>query len=125
MTTPMPLPTRPMASSGPRAPWYVWVLVGVAMVATGPVVGGGYNHPILLSGGFVLFLAGAGTLFSLYRLRIGAWFCLAFAILACGLAVWDVAVTGTVLVTPIVSLVVTAVLALAAALASYARLSRL
>ena len=125
MTTPVPGPTRPVATTVSRAPWYVWGLVGLATMASGPVAGGGFSHPTLLVGGAVVFIVGAMTFAFLTRLsRVTVWFCLALVFLACGIAVVDVAVTSTVLPTPIVSLVVTAVLALGAAIASFLRLSR-
>ena len=99
MTTSVPGPTRQGATTAKRAPWYVWWLLCLAMMPSGPVVVGGYSHPTLLVGGVVVFLA-------------------------CGIAVADVAVTGTVLPTPIVSLGVTAVLALLAAIALIRPLSR-
>ena len=125
MTTSVPGPTRQGATTAKRAPWYVWWLLCVAMMPSGPVVAGGYSHPTLLVGGVVVFLVGAMTFALLTRLtRMTVWFCLVLVFLACGIAVADVAVTGTVLPTPIVSLVVTAVLALLAAIASIRRLSR-
>jgi hypothetical protein len=103
----------------------VWGLVGLATMAAGPVVGGGYSHPTLLVGGVVVFLVGSMTFASLIRLTpVTAWFCLVLVFLACGVAVLDVAVTSTVLPTPIVSLGVTAVLALLAAIALIRPLSR-
>ena len=125
MTTSVPGPTRQGVTTAKRAPWYVWGLVGLATMAAGPVVGGGFDHPTLLVGGVVVFLVGAMTFALLTRLtRMTVWFCLVLVFLACGVAVLDVAVTSTVLPTPIVSLVVAAVLALGAAIASFLRLSR-
>ena len=125
MTTSVPGPTRKGATTAKRAPWYFWGLVGLATMAAGPVVGGGFDHPTLLVGGVVVFLVGAMTFALLTRLtRMTVWFCLVLVFLACGVAVLDVAVTSTVLPTPIVSLVVAAVLALGAAIASFLRLSR-
>ena len=125
MTASVPRPTHPGAMTATRAPWYVWGLVGFATMAAGPVVGGGFDHPTLLVGGGVVFLVGAITATLLTRLTpVTVWFCLVLVVLACGIAVLDVAATHTVLTTPIVSLMVTAVLALLAAIASIRRLSR-
>jgi uncharacterized membrane protein YoaK (UPF0700 family) len=125
MTTSAPGPTRQEATTATGAPWYVWGLVGLATMAAGPVVGGGFDHPTLLVGGIVVFLVGAMTFAFLTRLtRVTVWFCLVLVVLACGVAVVDAAVTSTVLPTPIVSLVVTAVLALVAAILSIRRLGR-
>jgi hypothetical protein len=94
-------------------------------MASGPVVGGGFDHPTLLVGGVVVFLVASMTVMLLTHLTpVTAWFCLVLVFLACGIAVADVAVTGTVLPTPIVSLGVTAVLALLAAIALIRPLSR-
>jgi hypothetical protein len=124
-TSSAPGPTRQGATTAKRAPWYVWGLVGLAIVMAGPVVAGGYSHPTLLVGGVVVFLVASMTFLLLTRLTpVTAWFCLVLVFLACGIAVADVAVTGTVLPTPIVSLGVTAVLALLAAIALIRPLSR-
>jgi uncharacterized membrane protein YoaK (UPF0700 family) len=94
-------------------------------MAAGPVVGGGFDHPTLLVGGIVVFLVGAVTFTFLTRLtRVTVWLCLVLVVLACGVAVVDAAVSGTVLPTPIVSLGVAAVMALAAAILSIQRLGR-
>ena len=125
MTTSVPGPTRQGVTTAKRAPWYVWGLVGLATMAAGPVVGGGFDHPTLLVGGVVVFLVGSMTIMFLTRLTpVTFWFCVVLVFLACGIAVLDVAVTGIVLPAPIVSLGVTAVLALLAAIALIRPLSR-
>ena len=125
MTASAPGPARQGATTAKRAPWYVWWLLCLAIMPSGPVMGGGYSHPTLLVGGVVVFLVASMTFASLIRLTpVTAWFCLVLVFLACGIAVADVAVTGTVLPTPIVSLGVTAVLALLAAIALIRPLSR-
>ena len=123
MITPVPGSAGAAATAGARGPWYAWGLVGLATMAAGPVVGGGYMHPTLLVGGGLVFVLGAVTFAYLARLSAGTvWLCLALVFLAAAVAVADVAVTGSILTTPIVSLGVTAVLALAAALVCMARL---
>jgi len=126
MTASAPGPARQGATTAKRAPWYVWWLLCLAIMPSGPVIGGGYSHPTLLVGGVVVFLVASLTVASLIRLTpVTAWFALVLVFLACGIAVANVAVSGTVLPTPIVSLGVTAVLALLAAIALIRPLSRL
>ncbi len=125
MTTPVPGPVGRPTPVTLKAPWYAWGLVGVATMAAGPVVGGGYSHLTLLVGGGLVFVLGAVAFGYLARLSAATvWLCVALVFLAVAVAVLDVATARTVLTTPILSLGVTAVLALGAAIACMARLRR-
>jgi hypothetical protein len=106
----------PAAAKSRRAPWYVWVLLVLCITSSGPVIGGGYSHPLLVVGGagvFVLSIFITPYLSKLARPAVVLGVIL--AIFAVGIAVADVVVTGNVLVTPVASLMAAAVLSLAVA----------
>jgi hypothetical protein len=101
-----------------RTDWPVWVLSAAGGMAAGPVVGAGYSHPMLVAGALGVF----GLVFfimirlSLKSLIAATWLSLFQVMFAVGVAVGDVVVSRRVLVVPVVSLMVTAVLSTAAAL---------
>ena len=88
----------------------------LCITSSGPVIGGGYSHPLLVVGGagvFVLSIFITPYLSKLARPAVVLGVIL--AIFAVGIAVADVVVTGNVLVTPVASLMAAAVLSLAVA----------
>jgi hypothetical protein len=107
----------PAPAKSRRAPWYVWVLVVLCMTSAGPVIGGGYSHPLLVVGGAGVFVLSIFLIPYLVKLgRPAVVVGVVLAVFAVGIAVADVIVTGSMLPTPVVSLVVAAILGLAVAI---------
>lgn len=98
--------------------WPAWGLVLFAGIAAGPVLGGGYMHPVLIVGSVLVFGLSFAIIvqMSLKSLISATWLCMVQALVAMMIALVDVIATHTVLPTPDWSLVATAVLSLVASL---------